>query len=411
MLVIKKWVSEERLAALVLLLGQLAAAGGAVLVNILAAKVLTPSDRGDLAFGLQIAYFLTVFATMGLERPYMASREGAFNQEYRNFTRLVSPGVILIVPVVILALYWSHLGGKWVILGIFSVVGYTALNTLSRGVRVGYVVSGDWKKFGIYTIATQLVIIVGSVLMVALEVRQPEVWMGIYLISTMPAIVMLFHSIRNARGHHGIEPKERESIRKKGFVLLPSDFSNTAMMRIDRLLLPILGSSAQLGLYVTVATVVEMASWPVKQWVDASLRKWAVTGHELTKKINRILMQSLLFISAVTVILSLASYGMIVYVLPAQYSEAVSVIVPLAVGSVVFGLTRVQQGVLVALGATARVSVIEMIGTFGSVTALLILIPEYGMIGAAYGTILGYIVCLLAGQIVLGFLRKELKKK
>src|SRR5699024_6326663 len=124
-LVLKKLMSEERIATFVLLLGQLSAAGGAVIVNILAARVLNPSDRGDLAFGLQIAYFSTVFALMGLERPYMASREGRFSPEYKNFTLLVLPGAVAIIPIIGGVLYLSPLGERWIIVGLVAVIIYT----------------------------------------------------------------------------------------------------------------------------------------------------------------------------------------------------------------------------------------------------------------------------------------------
>src|SRR5699024_6859920 len=102
------------------------------------------------------------------------------------------------------------------------------------------------------------------------------------------------------------------------------------MTRLDRLLLPVLSTSAALGLYVTVATVLEMASWPIKQWVDASLRKWAKTGEALVGVMNRILFQSFLFITGIAVILSAASYAMIHLILPSSYQAATSAIVPLA---------------------------------------------------------------------------------
>src|SRR5690606_23229350 len=77
------------------------------------------------------------------------------------------------------------------------------------------------------------------------------------------------------------------------------------------------------------------------------------------------------------------------------------VIVPLAASAVVFGLTRVQQGLLIALDAPGRVSIVEIGGTAASVLAYLTLIPPYGMLGAAYGSIIGYSVCAAAGAYAL----------
>lgn len=404
---LKRWLREERLAALVLLLGQLSAAGGAVLVNIFAARVLNPADRGDLAFGLQIAYFLTVFALMGVQRPYMASREGEFNQEYRNFSHLVLPGAIAIIPVTLLVLYFSPLGEKWFVLGIVAVVVYTVLNALSRGVRVGYVVSGNWKRFAFNALGSQVIIVLGAVLFLVLEVDSPELWMAVYTVSTLPALLMFIDAHRAKYRGDNLEPEERKTLRRKGLVLLPSDFSNTAMMRIDRLLLPLLSTSAALGLYVTVATVMEMVSWPIKQWVDASLRKWAKTSESMVKAMNRILIKALLFVTILAAVLGIAAYAMIYYILPDAYMEATTAIIPLAVGSIIHGLTRVQQGFLVAMGATARVSIIEIIGTMASVIAFLILIPPYGMLGAAYGSIIGFLICFVAGFVVIRGFKKE----
>src|SRR5699024_1784998 len=133
---------------------------------------------------------LTVFALMGVQRPYMASREGEFNQEYRNFSHLVLPGAIAIIPVTLLVLYFSPLGEKWFVLGIVAVVVYTVLNALSRGVRVGYVVSGNWKRFAFNALGSQVIIVLGAVLFLVLEVDSPELWMAVYTVSTLPALLM-----------------------------------------------------------------------------------------------------------------------------------------------------------------------------------------------------------------------------
>lgn len=396
----KQWLNGGRLTTLILLAGQISAALGAVVVNILAAKVLDPSDRGDLAFGLQIAYFLTVFATMGLERPYIASRDGVFNNEYRNFTKLVIPGVLIIVPIALLAIHLSPLGSTWIGYGVAAIVIYTVLNVVSRGVRVGYVVSRDWKGFTFNAIGSQVLIVAGAIILLLLNISQPEAWMIVYTVSTLPAIILFVLAVRK-KNEQTLSKEESANIRRKGWLLLPSDFSNTAMMRSDRLLLPILGTSAELGLYVTVATVLEMASWPVKQWVDTSLREWARVGKSLFSSIPRIMLKACIGLCALSIILGLATFIMIRFFLPDSYLPAVDAIIPLAIGSVIFGMTRIQQGVLVACGAAASVSLVEIVGTIVSVTSYLLLIPTFGMFGAAYGSIIGYFICFLFGAIVL----------
>ena len=397
---IRSRLGGAKLAAVVLVSAQMVAAGGAVAVNLLAAFVLSPSGRGDLAFALQLAYFLSVFAIMGLERPFIAARSGGFGSEYRVFARMVTPGTLCILPIVVLAAMVSPFSTTWLWMGVIAIAGYVALNSLVRALRVAYVCSREWKWFTVNAVATQVIIVVGAALLVLLRVDDPVVWMWAYAASALPAVALLFLAPRSWK-QSAPSRAESRGLRRRGWVLLPSDFSNTAMLRSDRLLLPMLSSSAELGLYVTVATVLEMATWPVQQWVDASLRSWSKSFSSGPLPVLRVIVRSVLLLIVFAAVLAGAAFAMIIFVLPESYRPATAVIVPLAASAVVFGLTRVQQGLLIALDAPGRVSIVEIVGTAASVLAYLTLIPPYGMLGAAYGAIIGYSVCAAAGAYAL----------
>lgn len=392
---------RARAAAVVLVGGQLLAAVGALAVNLLAARVLDPSARGDLAYALQLSYFVSVFAVMGLERPFMASRTGTFNSEYRIFARLIIPGTIVVIPCVIIATAFSPFSTSWIWMGAAVIATYVALNSLSMAIRVAYVTSMDWKRFGFNAIAAQLIIMAGAALLVVANISHPVAWMCIYAASGIPAVVLLWIAVRRGPEPSWPTDTERKALRRRGWVLLPSAFSNTAMMNSDRLLLPILSSSAELGLYVTVATVLQMATWPVQQWVDASLRRWSQTMREQSLPIAKLLFQSSVLLTIMAAILGVAAHLMILFVLPESYLPATTVIVPLAVASVIFGVTRVQQGILIAIGAEGRVSAVEILGTAVALISYVALIPNLGMLGAAYGSIIGYTACAVAATIAL----------
>ncbi|WP_432789965.1 polysaccharide biosynthesis C-terminal domain-containing protein [Brevibacterium sp. K11IcPPYGO002] len=389
-----------KLAAAVLVASQVLAAGGAVAVNLLAAFVLSPSGRGDLAFALQLAYFLSVFAIMGLERPFIAARSGGFGTEYRVFARMVTPGTLCTLPVVILAVVLSPFSTDWVWMGLIAIAGYVALNSLVRALRVAYVCSREWKWFTANAVATQVIIVIGATLLVLLDVDDPVLWMWTYTASALPAVALLFLAPKTWKSSVPTRDESR-GLRRRGLVLLASDFSNTAMLRSDRLLLPMLSSSAALGLYVTVATVLEMATWPVQQWVDASLRSWSTAFSSRPLPVVRLVGGSLLLLAVFAGLLGSAAWAMITFVLPESYLPATAVIIPLAISAIVFGLTRVQQGLLIAADAPGTVSIVEIIGTVASMLAYLTLIPSFGMLGAAYGSIIGYSVCAAAGAIAL----------
>lgn len=406
MLKMKTKPSAEQSAAIVLLLGQILAAGSAFVVNLLAARVLNPTDRGDLAFALQLAYFATVFVVMGLERPLMAAREGTFNDEMRVFVRLTLPGTLVLLPIILIVTSFSPLSEKWFWLGALFIAGYVALNSLTRGVRVAYVASKNWKRFSFNAIGSQLLIMGGAVVLVSLDISSPVHWMLVYFLSTLPAVVLLVISLLKRNTSSKLPKHKRRELRRRGWVLLPSEFSNTAMLRSDRLFLPVLGSSADLGLYVTVATVLEMSAWPVKQWVDASLRRWSKSQDTLRDRVPGLLIRSFLLLVGTSALLGVAAYVMIRLFLPPAYMAAAPVILPLGIASVIYGITRVQQGILISFGAAGRVSVVDMVGTVVSIAAYVALIPGFGMLGAAYGSIIGYLACYLAGAFVLRSVQK-----
>lgn len=398
---------SARIAAIVLVGGQVLAAVGALLVNLLASRVLDPAPRGDLAYALQMSYFFSVIAVMGLERPYMASRAGRFNSEYRTFARMVIPGTIAVIPFIFFATAVSPFSTSWMWMGALVLAAYVALNSLVLSVRVGYVASRNWKRFGVNAFGSQLTIVAGAVLLAVLEVSDPVLWMGVYALSGIPAVVLLWLAVRSGSEPNPLTISERKSLRRRGWILLPSAFSNMAMLRSERLLLPVLSTSAELGLYITVATVLEMATWPVEQWVDASLRRWAQSPGMPWRFIGSLILRSLLLLTVLSALLGVAAYLMIVLVLPDSYRPAIAVIFPLSVAAVVYGITRVQQGILIAFGAEVRVSTMEIFGALISVIAYVILIPDFGMLGAAYGSIIGYAACAIAASILLLGVSKE----
>ncbi|WP_028709009.1 lipopolysaccharide biosynthesis protein [Propionicicella superfundia] len=385
--------------AAVLVGGQLVAAGGAFAVNLLAARAMSPAQRGELAFALQIAYFATVFALTGLERPYISTRSGPFPDHLRRFVSLVLPGIGLVAPLTgVLVGAIPTLAG-WLVGGAVLVAAYVALNALSRSVRAAFLVSGERRWFVSNAVFTQVVIVAGAVVLVVLRVANPVVWMALYTLSGLAPLLILGLALR--RPAAAVDGADVRVLRRRGLKLLVSDLGNTAMLRSDRLLLPLLGSAAQLGLYVTVATVMEMATWPVQQWVDASLRTWTKEKTGPLTLLRRIVLPALGLTAATAVLLGGICYVLVVLVLPASYRPSLQVVVPLGLAAVIYAWTRVQQGILISAGVAGRVTVAELSGMAASIAGYVVFIPEWGMGGAAAGSILGYAVCGVVGALFL----------
>lgn len=393
-------VGGERNATAILLLNQLIAAGAAVLVNILAARVMEPAPRGDLAFALQVSYLLTVAALMGLERPFMASEHGQFSGQYKKFTRLTSPGYAIVGLAVVAMLFIPGLVPAYSVL-IFGAAVFVVMNMLVRGIRVAYVTSRAWKPFVTNGIGSQVIVVLGAITLSIAGVGAPEWWMCIYVASGLVALTLLAIAVASGSRDAWKSTALKRDLRLQGVRLFPAAIGNTAMVRSDRLLLPILGTSADLGLYVTVATVMEMAVWPVQQWVDVSLRRWSAAGGGVVRMLGKLILIGIVLSGAVSAVLGFAAYLVVTLFLPTSYGPAVSVIVPLGIASMLYAMTRIQQGVLISLGATGSVSIVETIGWAAAITAYVLLIPNFGIMGAAIGSIIGYGVCAAVGAWVV----------
>jgi O-antigen/teichoic acid export membrane protein len=81
-----------------------------------------------------------------------------------------------------------------------------------------------------------------------------------------------------------------------------------------------------------------------------------------------------------------------------QASTALSI---LAIGAVFYGLTHIQINFLFGISGPKVVTKIWAIGAIVNIVLNLILVPKYGIIGAAIGTTISYLVLLIYSSILL----------
>lgn len=391
---------KQNMKTIQLLLMQVLAAVTAFVINILSAAVMDPEGRGYLALLIQITYVLTVLALMGVERPFAAARSVSFFPSLYELHRLISPSYVLLVLMALTSVFLYFYSSGALALSCALVLFFLAGNMASRLVRTGYIVSGSIKPFMYISVLTQIVLFALAVLLYSLRTENPEVWFLAYGCSGLVAAASVIFAVVRRR-NVGHRRSEERAIRRHGFRLLPASFGNTAMLRSDRLLLPFLASNTQLGIYVVVATTMELASWPVQNWVDASLNRWrhAYGGGEATPM--RVVVTAVAITSLLATAMGILSYVLVEYFLSDLYADSVQLIIPLGLATIIYSVTRVQQGLLIAKGRTHSVSIAEVVGMLVSVGAYLVLIPPLGAIGAALGSILGYSLCLAACVLLL----------
>lgn len=383
-------------ATALLLVAQAVAAGSAFGISLLAAVVMAPAERGELALWLQIVYLASTLGMLGLERPLVAHAQGTARAATRFILDRLLATQIVVAVVAVAALAWL-IGGSEPKLALLAIAGasYVLTNMQLRAVRIAFIVSRQWAAFVVVTIATHGVALLGALALSLARVDALVPWVLIYVVSGVA--VLLYLSIRARMAEALALDVPVQELMRSAYHLIPASLGNTAMLRSDRLLLPALSSTAQLGLYVMVATATELAAWPVQQFVDASLRKWR-SSQPTVLQMHKWTLIGIGIGAAFGLLAGGLMYVLISLWLPA-YLEAIGLIVPLALAAAVYSGTRVQQGCLIALGNTRRASVVEVVGMVAAVGCYVVLIPMFGAAGAAWGSLIGYAAGLVLGGL------------
>ncbi|MDO5373673.1 MAG: hypothetical protein Q4F10_09495 [Corynebacterium glutamicum] len=392
--------------------GQLLTAASSFVVNLLSSSVLLPEARGSLALLLQITYLFAIIAVLGVERPFLRRVQGSFQHALRSYISLTRIGSLIVFIPALGAIFYLFDRDFSMAVALFAMGFFIVFNTVGKGVRVASIASSDVKIFVVNVMIVQIGTILMAVLLAGFNVKSATVWYLGYTISG--ALVLVLFLVRSSSvSPPDFDPAWRKEIRSAGLRLLPASFGNTAMVRSDRLILPVLAGTAQLGIYTVVATVMEIATWPIKQWVDSSLHRWSQSQPNKGLPLSVVLKTGALaaaFSALLSVVLGLVAFASIEWFFPEEYAPATNLIVPLGVASVVYAVSRTQQGMLVAEGYAGRVSFVELSGMIFSVGAYLVLIPPFGALGAAYGSIIGYFITVLVGLAVHIFARRGRSK-
>jgi O-antigen/teichoic acid export membrane protein len=369
-------------------------------MNILAARAMGPVGRGQIAQFLQIGYVVAVVALAGVDRAYpVLAADPPLAVAIRHTIRLVTPGVavvagccLLMWPV--LAMGGSPLSGSVAALALLVAgsAGMAALRAAATAAGVG----GPFRRT---SVVGQIGLVATGGVLVFFRVDAATWWLLAY--GTWLLLPVLYWRQRAASVNLAVEPVLLNRIHQLGWRLLPPTLATMVMLRSDRLLLPVLGSYQQMGVYIVVATVTEVAVWPVQAFLDAHGPRWARQWP--TRRT-----QSLIF-AVVVGVLMVAGTGLVaacqVLVVPVfgdAYAAAAGLAVPLAIGAVLFGIGRVGAMLLVAAHATRRVLVAEMGAAAVAVVVYLWLIPTRGAWGAAVGSAVAYgVYALLSGVLAL----------
>jgi O-antigen/teichoic acid export membrane protein len=377
-----------------LVASQLLTGGVALAANILMVRALTPAGRGEVALLLQVVYLATQGLLLGTERSFVASYHDITPAAaVRAYARLliVPGGLGLVAATAYILVAPARFNPGAIIVALvaaYVVVDAVSLATRSVAIAVGRV--RDFLHCRVIESVLLLVLMTGLFLA---HTARPAVWILAYLLACLvPTVIYLVVWLRLPGGP---ATDHNRLVRREGIQLFPAALSNMAMLRSDRLALPALASTSALGLYTSVATMTELLAWPLRAFADSRLGRWRAAHQDGTLRTRPIMLITVLYTVVAAPLVAGGLYLLIVPVFGAQYAPAKVVVLPLVAAAGLYAVSRISLGLLIAKGHSTLVSAAEIAGFVVSFAAYLTLIPQHGILGAAYGSLLGYGACLV----------------
>jgi len=391
-----------------LVASQLLIGAVALAANVMMVRALTPAHRGEVALMLQVVYLATQALLLGTERSFVAAyHQAPPAAAVRAYARL------LVVPCglgVAAAAAYAMLAPAGLTPGpvvIALITTYALAEAVSLASRAVTIAIGRVHDFLASRVIESILLLAVMAVLFLARVDSPELWLVAYILACLvPTAGYLVFWLRLPGA--AIENDQNRLVRRQGAALFPAAISNMAMLRSDRLALPVLASTTALGLYASVATMTELLAWPLRAYADSRLGRWRAAHQEGTLRTRPIVTAAIVYVVLVGPVLAAGMYLLIVPVFGHAYAPARSAVLPLIAAAGLYAISRINLGLLVAKGHGTLVSAAEIAGFAVSFAAYLLLIPRHGILGAAWGSLLGYGAGLVFALITTALARDRI---
>lgn len=402
-------VAALTLARMVAILAQFTA-------GVLAARLLRPEALGVASVGLSVGWAVSIVANAGLN----ISAIYYLGRHLDDRIRLVQA----LVPLAGAALTLAML----VAIGLAPIVGQTALHAESAGAI-------SWSLFvcaGLLAIATIAYEIAGATLLGLGDrrsfvrgdvVRSMAILLAVVVLLNGPArtatgyvaatalgvVGPAVYLIRRVRSHTGTlrprwDPRFARDAVRTGLKGQLGNILTFVNLRLDALLVPVFVSLESAGVYFVATRVSEVvaqvstaAAAMLFPHVAASTDR---TNTVTTERAGRLTLTATL---AAGTVLAAVSAPLLGLVFGAGYRRGTWALVLLLVAMLPLGLGRILSADLKGRGRVGVVSIAAGVGAAVTVVADVVLLPRWGIAGAAVASILAY--GTTAGVLVIAFCR------
>ena len=378
-------------------------------------KYLSPEEYGVLSiFQLMISFFI---AFVGMAIHTNVSKN--FFKYTKAQTSLMIGNILMILSLTTLIYFVITLGVSFYYQEIFSVpsnwvVIIPILSFMFMINSINLTILRNQEKavlFGVYEIANTLVNMGVTILLLLMyHYGWHSQAVGITIAYTLFFIISLLHMRKNGFIILRYDRAEARKILKLSIPLIPHVVGGIIIALSDRFFIERMVSLEMVGIY----SVGYMFGMVVVLFTDAFIKAWSPWFYKMlsdadnAKKIQ-IVKYSYLYILATFIIafgISIFAKFIIPYIVDVRYAGAEIYVFWIAIGYAVHGVYKIFFPYLVHIDKTAFLGVSTVIAAILNLVFNYFLIKEFGAIGAAYATVMSFIV---SASLVFCYQNKHFK--
>jgi O-antigen/teichoic acid export membrane protein len=238
-----------------------------------------------------------------------------------------------------------------------------------------------------------------------------------YVIAAFIGIVFGFFVLIKLFDFFGTKCDFSGSLRKGlfnyGFPLLLASFGYIVIGQIDVMMLTKFRTLAEVGVYSvvlpTAMLLITIGSSLAEVMIPFVSEYWAAKKFERLKKvIEETYQKAFIFIIPISLVLLVFSDFVITILFGSDFRFGSDALRILSLGSIFFSVATINNSIISAIGKPKVVTKIILVAAVLNVILNLLLIPPYGLIGAAIATTVAYLFVLL---LSLYFVQRIIKVK
>lgn len=213
-------------------------------------------------------------------------------------------------------------------------------------------------------------------------------------------VILLFSFFDFSKYKSQINRNLRSQLLSYGFPLMLASMGFMVIGQIDTLMLIKFRSLSEVGIYnvvlptamllITLGSALAMAMLPFvsEYWARKKVK-------ELSKIITDIYKKSFILIAPIGLILFIFSDLILKVLFGESFVSGSSALKILCIGSIFFSVAVINNNVLAAIGQPKKVTKLILFAASLNLILNLILIPQYGTIGAAFATSISYLIIFI----------------